>query len=335
MAQRRRLFVGVISFSPFRHTAISPTERNRTRHERDGPRHERTRICVLLLLAGSTWPIFTATPSVFLPLLLGKLASASCPLRMVMESHLRGRHLCERVVLEPDHATVRARVLLLLVAKRAFLVATRGSNSDGGTSNGNGGTPTRITIASMPGELIEMVASHVPVTYQPSAVWHACPKLEWLLSSPSAWGEHVDKKQKRSPEAAEQPPDDLTNWSQGNAFLTGDRIPGPLCSFASYALVNPNTWISDMVPNALECMRTGWPKEAIDRLSPPRGCSAHAYLHELLAVDWDEPVSIRASSYSRRDVVGIESVNHLQALGHQLEAAGVSPAQVRILFQFY
>ena len=283
---------------------------------------------MLLLLAGSTRPFFTTyaarPPSVFLPLLLGKLASASCPLRMVMESHLRGRHLCERVVLEPDHATVRARVLLLLVAKRA----QRGSNSDGGTS-------TPITIASMPGELIEMVASHVPVTYQPSAVWHACPKLEWLLSSPSAWGEHVDKKQKRSPEAAEQPPDDLTNWSQGNAFLTGDRIPGPLCSFASYALVNPNTWISDMVPNALECMRTGWPKEAIDRLSPPRGCSAHAYLHELLAVDWDEPVSIRASSYSRRDVVGIESVNHLQALGHQLEAAGVSPAQVRVLFQFY
>ena len=245
-----------------------------------------------------------------------------------MESPLRGRHLCERVVLEPDHATVRARVLLLLVAKRA----QRGSNSDGGTS-------TPITIASMPGELIEMVASRVPVTYQPSALWHACPKLEWLLSSPSAWGEHVDKKQKRSPEAAEQPPDDLTSWSQGNAFLTGDRIPGPLSSFASYALVNPNTWRSDEVPDALECMRTGWPKEAIDRLSPPHGCSndcsAHTYLHELLAVDWDEPVSRRASRYSRRDVVGIESVKHLQALGHQLEAAGVSPAQVRILFQFY
>ena len=256
----------------------------------------------------------------------------------MIDSFLRGHHLCERVVLEPDDATIRARVLLLLVAKRALLVAKRaqrGSNSDGGTSNGNGGTSTPITIASMPGELIEMMASRVPVTYQPSALWHACPKLEWLLSSPSAWGEHVDKKQKRSPEAAEQPPDDLTNWSQGNAFLTGDRIPGPLSSFASYALVNPNTWICDMVPNALECMRTGWPKEAIDRLSPPRGCSAHAYLHELLAVDWDEPVSIRASSYSRRDVVGIESVNHLQALGHQLEAAGVSPAQVRILFQFY
>ena len=257
---------------------------------------------------------------------------------MVIDSFLRGHHLCERVVLEPDHATIRARVLLLLVAKRALLVAKRaqrGSNSDGGTSNGNGGTSTPITIASMPGELIEMMASRVPVTYQPSALWHACPKLEWLLSSPSAWGEHVNKKQKRSPEAAEQPPDDLTSWSQGNAFLTGDRIPGPLGLFASYALVSPSPYdTSENVPQALECMRAGWPKEAIDRLSPPYGCSAHAYLHELLAVDWDEPASRRASRYSRRDVVGIESVKHLQALGHQLEAAGVSPAQVRILFQF-
>lgn len=233
---------------------------------------------------------------------------------------MRGYHQCHRVVPQLDDATVRARALLLVVAKRAQLAQMPTPVMPTGP----------ISLATLPPELITKMAELVPPTYKPSAVWHECSTRKWLLASPLEWCKHVHEQQTGPP----QRPPPLTGWSEGNAFLSGDRIPSPRGGFASYALIS-NECYRDPGIDVLECIHRGWPQGAWkaghrEPLWEPR---AHAYLDKLLAVDWEQPVSAKdPNSCARRDLIGGEAAAHFHALALDLEAAGVSPSEVRILF---
>ena len=83
---------------------------------------------------------------------------------------------CERALTQADEVTLRARRELI----------------------------SRVGNATPIPELVEMAATLVPVTYEQSGVWHACPYREWLIASEHDWRHIVNDQMWRMPAARQE-----------------------------------------------------------------------------------------------------------------------------------